>query len=160
MRAAGPSVPPTRTFVSVTPQSQAARCIIEKRTNLSLRETLTSTPTAKEGFTRVLLGPAGGIAGATCVRLPAPQRSMERAVDEEKIARFLEDNQAEVEFIFAEALHQGQRGGELSNGAEASALAKFFVGTIHGMPAMARLKSDHRALRQVARRRVDAAGWA
>ena len=76
---------------------------------------------------------------------------MERAVDDEEIARFLEDNQAEVESIFAEALRRGQRAGELPNGAETEALAKFFVVTIQGMRAMARLKSDRRALRQVAK---------
>jgi hypothetical protein len=36
-------------------------------------------------------------------------------------------------------------------GTDAGALAKFFVATIQGMRAMARLKSDRRALRQVAR---------
>jgi len=34
---------------------------------------------------------------------------------------------------------------------EHGALAKFFVASIQGMRAMARLKSDRRALRQVAR---------
>jgi TetR/AcrR family transcriptional regulator, transcriptional repressor for nem operon len=77
-----------------------------------------------------------------CLLLSA---NLERAVDDEEIARFLEDNQAEVESIFAEALRRLQRGGELSNEAEAAALAKFFVATIQGMRAMARLKSPPRA---------------
>jgi hypothetical protein len=72
-------------------------------------------------------------------------------VDDEEIARFLEGNQAEVESIFAEALRRGQRGREFAGETDAGALAKFFVGTIQGMRAMARLKSDRRALRQVAR---------
>jgi hypothetical protein len=76
---------------------------------------------------------------------------MERAVDDEEIATSLTDNQAEVESIFTEALRRGQRGGELPAGADAGALAGFFVATIQGMRAMARLKSDRRALRQVAR---------
>jgi hypothetical protein len=112
---------------------------------------LTSTPTVKEGFTRVLLGLAAESReqhARGCLLLSA---NMERGVDDEEIAQFLEDNQTEVESIFAEALRRGQRGGELSNGAEAGALAKFFVATVQGMRAMARLKSDRRALRQVAR---------
>lgn len=42
-------------------------------------------------------------------------------------------------------------GGELGEKTDAVALAKFFVATIQGMRAMARLKSDRRALRQVAK---------
>jgi TetR/AcrR family transcriptional repressor of nem operon len=122
-----------------------------KRTNSTLRETLTSAPTVKEGLARVLLGLVAEsreqhVRG--CLLLSA---NMERAIDDDEIARFLEDNQAEVESIFAEALRRGQRAGELPNGAETEALAKFFVVTIQGMRAMARLKSDRRALRQVAK---------
>jgi TetR/AcrR family transcriptional regulator, transcriptional repressor for nem operon len=61
------------------------------------------------------------------------------------------DCQAEVESIFAEVLRRAQGGAELRPGTNAGALAKFFVATIQGMRAMARLKSDRRALRQVAR---------
>ena len=72
-------------------------------------------------------------------------------MDDEEIAKFLEENQAEVESIFAEALRRAQRNGEVSGGQNAVALAKFFVVTIQGMRAMARLKSDRHALRQVAK---------
>jgi TetR/AcrR family transcriptional repressor of nem operon len=127
-----------------------AMVFYRERTNSSLRESLASAPTVKEGFTRVLLGliaesPEQHARG--CLLLSA---NMERAVDDEEIARFLEDNQGEVESIFADALRRGQRGDELRPGADAGALAKFFVATIQGMRAMARLKSDRRALRQVA----------
>jgi TetR/AcrR family transcriptional repressor of nem operon len=128
-----------------------AMAFYRKRTNASLRETLTSAPTVKEGLTRVLLGLVAESReqhARGCLLLSA---NLERTVDDEEIARFLEDNQAEVESIFAEALRRGQRGGELSNEAEAGALAKFFVATIQGIRAMARLKSDRRALRQVAK---------
>jgi TetR/AcrR family transcriptional repressor of nem operon len=128
-----------------------AMAFYRERTNSSLRETLTSAPNVKEGFARVLLGLVAEsreqhLRG--CLLLSA---NLERAVDDEEIARFLEDNQAEVESIFAEALRRGQRHGELPKGAEAEALAKFLVVAIHGMRAMARLKSDRRALRQVAK---------
>ncbi|HEX4229601.1 MAG TPA: TetR/AcrR family transcriptional regulator [Bryobacteraceae bacterium] len=128
-----------------------AMAFYRERTNSSLRKTLTSAPSVKDGFTRVLLGLVAESReehARGCLLLSA---NMERAVDDAEIARFLEDNQAEVESIFSEALRRGQRLGELPNGAEASALAKFFVVTIQGMRAMARLKSDRQALRKVAK---------
>jgi TetR/AcrR family transcriptional regulator, transcriptional repressor for nem operon len=128
-----------------------AMALYRQRTNSSLRDTLVSAPTVREGVRRVLLGLVAESREQHergCLLLSA---NMERAVDDEEIARFLEDNQAEVESIFAEALRRGRRGGELPNGAEEDALAKFFVATIQGMRAMARLKSDRRALRQVAK---------
>src|SRR5580658_4714140 len=127
-----------------------AMAFYRKRTNSSLREMLTSAPTVKDGLTRVLLGLVAESReehARGCLLLSA---NMERAVDDEEIARFLEDNQTEVESIFAEALRRAQRSGELDGSADAGALAKFFVVTIQGMRAMARLKSDRRALRQVA----------
>ena len=128
-----------------------AMAFYRKQTNSSLRELLASAPTVEEGFTRILLGLVAESReqhARGCLLLSA---NMERAVDDEEIARFLQDNQAEVESIFTEALRRGQTGGELHNGADAGVLAKFFVATIQGMRAMARLKSDRRALRQVAK---------
>jgi TetR/AcrR family transcriptional repressor of nem operon len=123
-----------------------AMAFYRERTN----ETLTSAPSVKEGVTRILLGLVAESReqhARGCLLLSA---NMERAVDDEEIATFLTDNQAEVESIFTEALRRGQRGGELRTGADAGALARFFVATIQGMRAMPRLKSDRRALRQVA----------
>src|SRR6202140_1894822 len=128
-----------------------AMAFYRKQTNSSLRELLASAPTVEEGFTRILLGLVAESReqhARGCLLLSA---NMERAVDDEEIARFLQDNQAEVESIFADALRRGQQGHELRPGTDAGALAKFFVATIQGMRAMARLKSDRRALRQVAR---------
>ncbi len=128
-----------------------AMAFYRKRTNSSLRELLASAPTVREGFTRILLGlvaESRAQHARGCLLLSA---NMERAMDDDEIARFLEDNQAEVESIFAEALRRGQRHGELRGEQDASALAKFLVVTLQGMRAMARLKSDRRALRQVAK---------
>jgi len=121
-----------------------AMAFYRQRTNSALRELLASAPSAKEGFTRILLGLVAESReqhARGCLLLSA---NMERAVDDQEIARFLMDNQAEVESIFADALRRGKHAG-------ADALAKFFVVTVQGMRAMARLKSDRRALRQVAR---------
>jgi len=128
-----------------------AMAFYRKQTNSSLRELLASAPTVKHGFTRILLGLVAESReqhARGCLLLSA---NMERAVDDEEIATFLTDNQAEVESIFADALRRGKRNGELGDEQDAGALAKFFVVTLQGMRAMARLKSDRRALRQVAR---------
>jgi TetR/AcrR family transcriptional repressor of nem operon len=128
-----------------------AMAFYRERTNSSLRELLASAPTAKEGFTRILLGLVAESReqhARGCLLLSA---NMERSVDDEEIAAFLTGNQAEVESIFAGTLRRAKRSGELDGNQDPGSLAKFFVVTLQGMRAMARLKSDRRALRQVAR---------
>src|SRR5246127_2253221 len=90
-----------------------AMAFYRERTNSSLRQSLSSAPTVKEGFTKVLLGLVAESReqhARGCLLLSA---NMERAVDDEEIAQFLEENQAEVESIFVDALRRGQQGGEL-----------------------------------------------
>jgi TetR/AcrR family transcriptional repressor of nem operon len=77
--------------------------------------------------------------------------NLERDTADPVIANFLRDNQAEVESIFVEALRRAQASGELSDKQNVAALARFFVVAIQGMRSMARLRSDRRALRQVAK---------
>ena len=128
-----------------------AMAFYRKQTNSSLRELLAAAPTVKEGFTRILLGLVAESReqhARGCLLLSA---NMERAVDDKEIATFLTDNQAEVEAIFGDALRRGKRSGEFGDEQDAGALARFFVVTVQGMRAMARLKSDRHALRQVAR---------
>jgi hypothetical protein len=67
------------------------------------------------------------------------------------VGNFLRDNQSRVEAIFVQALRRGQKQGELSPKEDTTALGRFFVVTIQGMRAMARLKSDRKALEQVAK---------
>jgi TetR/AcrR family transcriptional repressor of nem operon len=76
---------------------------------------------------------------------------MERAAGDAVITDFLRRNQTEVESIFREALRRAQSSGELSRKQDPAVLARFFVVTIQGMRALARLKSDRRALEEVAR---------
>jgi TetR/AcrR family transcriptional repressor of nem operon len=128
-----------------------AMAFYRNHTNSSLRELLASAPTVKEGFSRILLGLVAESReqhARGCLLLSA---NMERAVDDEEIATFLMDNQSEVESIFADTLRRGKRNHELGEEQDTGALAKFFVVTLQGMRAMARLQSDRRALRQVAR---------
>ena len=83
-----------------------------------------------------------------CLLLSA---NLERETSDTVIAEFLRENQAAVEKIFADAITGGQARRELSKTLDPQSLARFFAVTIQGMRAMARLKSDRRALRQVAR---------
>ena len=69
-----------------------AMAFYRERTNSSLRQSLISAPTVKEGFTRVLLGLVAETRdqhARGCLLLSA---NMERAVDDEEIARFLDEH--------------------------------------------------------------------
>src|SRR6266436_8099041 len=128
-----------------------AMAFYREETNSSMRQLLRSSRTVKQGFTRLFLGLIAESREQHergCLLLSA---NMERAVDDREITQFLRDNQAEVESIFAEALRRAQSNGELPGGQDPRAVAKFLVVTLQGMRAMARLKSDRPALRQVAK---------
>lgn len=120
-------------------------------TNASMRKLFNSAPTVKDGFAQLLFGlsaePRAQHARG-CLLLSA---NMERGAGDAVITDFLRRNQAEVEFIFREALRRAQSSGELSPKRDPAALARFFVVTIQGMRALARLKSDRRALEEVAK---------
>ena len=77
--------------------------------------------------------------------------NLQRDPKDAVVRDFLRDNQASVEAIFHQALARAQRQKELSPKEDPAALARFFVVTIQGMRAMARLKSDRKALEQVTR---------
>ena len=121
------------------------------QTLTSMRELFASARKTRDGFSRLLLGLSAESEeqhARGCLLLSA---NLERDTGDRVIATFLRDNQASVEQIFATAITQGQSRGELSQKHDPQALAKFFASTIQGMRAMARLKSDRRALRQVAK---------
>jgi Transcriptional regulator len=82
-----------------------------------------------------------------CLLLSA---NLSRAVNDREIADFLQANQQEVEQIFSEALSRAQKRGEIGKEKSPVALAKFFVATIQGMRALARLNHDRQELRQIA----------
>jgi TetR/AcrR family transcriptional repressor of nem operon len=122
-----------------------------EETNRNGRQLLQSEPSVRRGFAKLLFG----ISSETreqhergCLLLSA---NLERDTGDAEIARLLRENQAEVQGIFVEALRRAQSAGELPDGQDPVALARFFMVTIQGMRSMARLKSDRRALRQVAK---------
>src|SRR4029077_16652277 len=83
-----------------------------------------------------------------CLLLSA---NMARAAGDAVIEDFLLRNQLTAESIFTEALLRAQSSGELSDKQGAAELARFFVVTIQGMRAMAKLNSNREALEQVAK---------
>ena len=121
------------------------------QTNSQMQKMLNESPSVRDGFTRLL----SGLAAETreqhergCLLLSA---NLQRDHKDVVVRHFLRDNQARVEAIFLHTLARAQKQGELSANDDPSALARFFVVTIQGMRAMARLKSDRKALEQVAR---------
>jgi TetR/AcrR family transcriptional repressor of nem operon len=122
-----------------------------EQTLTSMRTLFASVGSARDGFSRLLLGlsaESGEQHARGCLLLSA---NLERETNDVVITQFLRENQAAVEKIFADAIIRGQARGELSKTLDPLSVARFFAVTIQGMRAMARLKSDRRALRQVAR---------
>ena len=121
------------------------------QTNSQMQKMLNESPSVRDGFTRLL----SRLAAETreqhergCLLLSA---NLQRDPKDAVVRDFLRDNQARVEAIFLQALARAQKQEELSPKDDPAALARFFVATIQGMRAMARLKSDRKALEQIAR---------
>ena len=120
-------------------------------TNGEMRKMLNEIPSVRDGFAKLLCGMACETRKQHergCLLLSA---NLQRDPKDAVVRDFLRDNQARVEAIFLEALARAQKQGELSPKDDPTALARFFVVAIQGIRAMARLKSDRRALEQVAR---------
>ena len=121
------------------------------QTNGEMQRMLNEIPFVKDGFAKLLYGMAAETRERHergCLLLSA---NLQRDPNDAVVRHFLRDNQARVEAIFVQALARAQKQGELSPKDDPAALARFFVVAIQGMRAMARLKSDKRALEQVAR---------
>src|SRR4029077_9266900 len=121
------------------------------QTNSQMQKMLNEIPSVRDGFARLLFGLAAETREQHergCLLLNA---NLQRDPKDPVVRDFLRDNQARVETIFFQALARAQKQGELSPKDDPTALARFLVVTIQGMRAMARLKSDRKALEQVAR---------
>jgi TetR/AcrR family transcriptional regulator, transcriptional repressor for nem operon len=120
-------------------------------TNNQAQKMLNEIPSVRDGFAKLLYGLAAETREQHergCLLLSA---NMQRDMKDAVIRDFLRDNQAKVEAIFLQSLTRAQKQKELPSNADLAALARFFVATIQGMRSMARLKSDRKALEQVAR---------
>jgi TetR/AcrR family transcriptional repressor of nem operon len=121
------------------------------KTNAGLRQVFESNRSVRDGFARLLFDLSSESREQHqrgCLLLSA---NLARDIGDAVIADFLRDNQATVESIFVEALRNAQERGELSRKQNPVELGRFFLVTIQGMRAMARLKSDPKALKEVAR---------
>src|SRR5580692_4157904 len=121
------------------------------QTNGSMRQMLDQIPSVKDGFAKLLYGLAAETREQHqrgCLLLSA---NLQREANDAVIADLLRDNQNKVEAIFEKALLRARKQRELSMKQDPKALARFFVVTIQGMRAMARLDSDKQALEEVAR---------
>jgi len=121
------------------------------QTNGEMQKMLNGVPSVKNGFAELLYGLARETREQHergCLLLSA---NLQRDTKDAVLRDFLRDNQARVEAIFGDSLKRAQKEGELSTKEDPDALARFFVVTIQGMRAMARLKSDRKTLEQVAR---------
>ena len=120
------------------------------QTNGQMQRMLREVPSVKDGFAKLLYGLAAETREQHergCLLLSA---NLQRDAKDAVLRDLLRDNQARVEEIFVEALKRAKKQGELSSNENTGALARFFVMTVQGMRAMARLKSDRKALEQVA----------
>jgi TetR/AcrR family transcriptional repressor of nem operon len=121
------------------------------QTNGQMQKMLDEISPVKDGFAKLLYGLAAETREQHergCLLLSA---NLQRDPKDAVVADFLRDNQTRVEAIFLQALARAKKKKELSLKDDPAALARFFVVTIQGMRAMARLKSDRKALEQVAR---------
>ena len=120
-------------------------------TNARLREVFDSNQSVRDGFAKLLFGLSSESREQHergCLLLSA---NLERDIGDAVIASFLRDNHVDVESIFVNALRRAQKSGELSSKYDPAVLGRFFVATIQGMRAMARIKPERKALEQVAR---------
>ena len=120
------------------------------QTNSAMQTMLNEIPSVKEGFAKLLYGLAAETREQHergCLLLSA---NLQRDTKDAVLRDFLRDNQTRVEEIFVRALKRAQKQGALAAKKDPTALGRFFVVTIQGMRAMARLKSDRKALEQVA----------
>jgi TetR/AcrR family transcriptional regulator, transcriptional repressor for nem operon len=120
------------------------------QTNSQMKKMLKEIPSVKDGFAKLLYGLAAETReqhGRGCLLLSA---NLQGDTRDAVLRDFLQDNQVKVEAIFVEALRRAQTEGELATKEDPEAVARFFVVTIQGMRALARLTSDRKALEQVA----------
>src|ERR1700728_3392969 len=121
------------------------------QTNGAMQQMFDQIPSIKDGFAKLLYGLAAETREQHergCLLLSA---NLQRDASDAVVRDFLRHNQAGVEAIFLQALARAQKQEEVSPKDDPAALARFFVVTIQGMRAMARLKSDRKELEQVAR---------
>lgn len=120
-----------------------------KRTNAALRDLFEREKSVKKGFAKLfqsMIRETKAQHERGCLLMNA---NLSRRVDDVELKKFLRANQREVEGIFKAAFAQAKDRGEIGRDKDAAAMAKFFVATIQGMRALARLNHDRAELAHV-----------
>ena len=111
-------------------------------TNASLRRLFAREKSVRKGFAKIfgaMIHENKGQHARGCLLM---NTNLSRAVDDVEIKKFLRDNQKQVEAIFVAAFVDAQARGEIAKEKDPVAMAKFFLATIQGMRALARLNHD------------------
>jgi TetR/AcrR family transcriptional regulator, transcriptional repressor for nem operon len=120
-------------------------------TNGFLRELFAREGSVKKGFKKLfqaMISESAEEHERGCLLM---NTNLSRPTSDLEIKAFLQENQQEVEAIFVAAFREAQRRGEIAKGKNPTALAKFFVATIQGMRALARLNQDRKELELISR---------
>jgi TetR/AcrR family transcriptional repressor of nem operon len=118
-------------------------------TNASLRKLFAREKSVRKGFAklfRAMIHENKAQHERGCLLM---NTNLSRAIDDVEIAEFLRDNQRQVEEIFIAAFVDAQERGEIGAEKDPVTLAKFFVATIQGMRALARLNHDRGELESI-----------
>lgn len=122
-----------------------------KSSNDSLRKIFDHEKSVRNGFVKIfdsMIAESKEQHEQGCLLLSA---NLTRDPHDAEIAKFLRSNQREVERIFTGALTAAQKRGEIAAEKNPAALAKFFVATVQGMRALARLNHDRKELEHISR---------
>jgi TetR/AcrR family transcriptional repressor of nem operon len=121
-----------------------------EKTNASLRNLFTTEKLVRKGFATLfqsIIRESKAQHERGCLLMNA---NLSRAVDDVEVKKFLRDNQKDVERIFRTAFVEAKKRGEIGPEKDPAALSKFFVATIQGMRALARLNHDRKELAHIA----------
>jgi TetR/AcrR family transcriptional repressor of nem operon len=121
-----------------------------EKTNASLRNLFTTEKLVRKGFATLfqsIIRESKAQHERGCLLMNA---NLSRAVDDVEVKKFLRANQKDVERIFRTAFVEAKKRGEIGPEKDPAALSKFFVATIQGMRALARLNHDRKELAHIA----------
>ena len=121
-----------------------------EKTNASLRNLFATEKSVRKGFAKLfqsIIRENKAKHERGCLLMNA---NLSRAVDDLEVKKFLRDNQKDVEQIFRTAFVEAKKRGEIGPEKNPVTLSKFFVATIQGMRALARLNHDRKELALVA----------
>jgi TetR/AcrR family transcriptional repressor of nem operon len=121
-----------------------------EKTNASLRNLFTTEKLVRKGFATLfqsIIRESKAQHERGCLLMNA---NLSRAVDDVEVKKFLRANQKDVERIFRTAFVEAKKRGEIGPEKDPTALSKFFVATIQGMRALARLNHDRKELAHIA----------